>query len=346
MTDFLIQKADNRGERYHQSPGIWFSKEMRRWVVTSPELVRQAMLDDSFSVPSYDVSSVTQKLGIDLRYLEELRKWFPLAHEGERHRELRELFARHIATYSRPALSTMEADLQSLRPSLVNMRSGEVLCIFNALFRPVISRAVCALANAEIANNVGIVSVPQLFDDAISPSRRRAINKIIGDMIEAMPSEWDDARKYQSAAVIAVSANTLLGSVALTFVQALQKSPAALMSEIEWGSDLIRTGLPLIEKVTIRDTNLGTVTLEKGSRVRLFVEADGVLPDRGYRYSDLFFAVGVHKCVGMNFSKLVWMRLRDFFRGIDRSVSLVSVDERPGDYVFNLPERIEVRFHD
>ena len=38
MTDFLIQKLPDRGSYYHREPGIWYSSEINRWLVTAPEL--------------------------------------------------------------------------------------------------------------------------------------------------------------------------------------------------------------------------------------------------------------------------------------------------------------------
>ena len=159
-----------------------------------------------------------------------------------------------------------------------------------------------------------------------------------------LPQSWSNDQRYLSSAIIALSANTLLGSVSLTFLEALRTSPTRRLSDVEWGTDLIRTGLPLIEKKAMRDTVLGSVQLGKGSRVRLFIESEGVHPGNPYQYSDLFFAVGSHRCVGMNISRQVWARIAQFLSEIARPISVLEVAERTGDYVFNFPEKIWVRF--
>jgi hypothetical protein len=80
-----------------------------------------------------------------------------------------------------------------------------------------------------------------------------------------------------------------------------------------------------------------------GDRVRLFIEAAGFTAQGQCRYDDLFFAVGAHKCVGMNFSVKAWQAVADYLSSVDRIVKVVDVRERDGDYVFNLPERILVK---
>jgi cytochrome P450 len=344
MTDFLVQKLPDRALLYHQDPGIWYSTELNRWMVTAPDLIRQAMYDDAFAVPSYDVSPVTRKLGIDLHYLQELRRWFPLAAEGEVHKLLRERFARQIAQNSAAALSALEMELNIRAAELDGIAAGTAFCFYGTVLRPALMRVVCGLANAELPAGLPMETIPQLFDDAISPTRRRRINTLLEDIFRQLPSSWDSDQKYLSCGIIALSANTLLGSVSLTFLQALQNSPTKCLSDVAWGADLARTGLPLIEKKVIRDTALGPVQLSKGSRVRLFIESEGVLPGDRYQYSDLFFAVGSHRCVGMSVSRQVWTKLAQFLSGIDRRISLLEVAERTGDYVFNYPDKIWVCF--
>ncbi len=344
MTDFLIQKTTDRGRLYHRAPGIRYSQELNRWLVTSPELIRQAMYDDAFAVPDYDLSAVTQKLGVDLGFLNELRAWFPLAAEGEAHRALREKFARHIAQQTPLALAELSAELASRRTYLDGVPAGETFCFYAEVLRPALMRAVCGLANTALPTHLPLDTIPQFFDDAISPRRRQRINALGQEIFDHLPQDWSSDQKYLSCAIIALSANTLLGSVSLTFLEALGASPSKVMSEVAWGSELMRTGLALIEKRTVRDTVLGGVPLPSGSRVRLFIESEGVLPGGGYAYSDLFFAVGSHRCVGMSVSRQAWARIAAFLATIDRPLSVLEVTERTGDYVFNYPDLIRVRF--
>lgn len=344
MTEFLLQKQPGRGTIYHRAPGIWFSGELKRWMVTSPELIRQAMHDRAFVAPSYDFSPFMKNMHVDLLHLDEIRRWFPIAEEGERHVILREKFARHISQRTAFALESLASELDTRRVALLSMGIKEEFCLYSLVLRPAMLQVVSSFANTRLPEEFAIEMIPQYFDDTISPMRRKKIIDVLNAIVSSFPSEWTPDQKYFNCAVIALSANTLPGSISLTILETLRMQPGRLLSQMDWSTDLLRTGLPLIEKNVAYDTVLGPVKLKKGERVRLFIESDGILPEQHARYSDLFFAVGSHKCVGMNASRQIWMKFAEFFLAIPRRMVLLNASERTGDYVFNFPQVIKVQF--
>ncbi len=344
MTEYLLQKEPQRGAIYHYPPGIWFSDELKRWMVTCPQLIRQAMSDRAFDVPAFDFSPVMRKMGVDLHHVEEIRKWFPMAEEGERHAILREKFARHITQQTACVLKSLEDELDARKLALLKIDREEEFCFYSYFMRPVMLKVIGSLANTRLPEEFAVEMIPQFLDDAISPMRRKTIIELLNNIVSAFPNKWTQEQKYFSCAVIALSANTLPSSISLTIVETLHLQPGRLLSEMDWSADLLRTGLPLIEKIVARDTVLGPFELKKGDRVRLFIEADGLFPDQHPRYSDLFFAVGSHKCVGMNLSRQIWAKFTEFLSAIPRRMVVLDVSERTGDYVFNYPQSIKVRF--
>ena len=346
MTEFLLQKQPGRGVIYHRPPGIWFSNELNRWMVTSPELIRQAMFDRAFVVPSFDYSLVMKKMGVDFHHFDEIRKFFPMAEEGERHAILRERFARHIAQRTACVMQSLADDLHAGKNLLLSKGRDEEFCLYSLLLRPTMLKVIGSLAGTGLSEDLPVEMIPQFLDDAISPMRRRKIIEVLIDILSAFPRDWTPEQKYFSCAVIMLSANTIPSSISLTIIETLRMQPAKLLSEMNWSADLLRTGLPLIEKNVAHDTVLGTVKLKKGDRIRLFIEADGIHPDQQARYSDLFFAVGSHKCVGMEISRQIWTKFTEFLSGIPRRMVLLEVSERTGDYAFNYPKSIKVRFDD
>jgi len=344
MTDFLLQKTSDRKTVYNRSPGLWYSKELRRWMVTSPELIRLAMYDGAFSVPSYDVSQITQRLDIDVRYLSELREWFPLAVEGAKHRMLREKFARHIGQYSKQALATLDEELNEKKKNLTNIPVGEVFCLYTEVLRPVILNSLVTLADLNASLNLKLEDLPLLFDVRLPIKIRKSLNELLGRIIEGQRSDVGHEERYLRAAILTLSVNTLMGSVGLTILDEIHKAPNVALKEIKWPNQLTRTGLPIIEKIATRDVVFGGQQICAGQGLRLFIESEGVNLDGSYSFSEIFFAVGSHKCLGMNFSKQVWERFRSFISSIDRSIQIVQVSERPRDYVFNFPNLIKVRF--
>lgn len=346
MTELHLQKSPGRGEVYHRPPGIWFSEQLKRWMVTSPDIIRRIMHDDNFAVPEYHVSGLIEHFGIDLHTTGELMKWFPLALEGEAHRMMREMFARHIAANSRAALAALSAEWETRAAAVFARPAGMPFCLYRELLRPVVTRAVLRLADIDVPLDTQVEALPQMFDDLISISRRRRINDVATRVIEGMQADLPEDEKYLRAAVLVLSSNTLLGSVSLTIAETLRSSPDAPLNAISWSSNLLRTGLPLVEKRALNDCVLDDVRISAGDQFRLFIEADGVSSEGFHAYSDLFFAAGNHKCVGMNFSKQAWTAVASLLGRVDRKLRLIDVQERAQDYVFNYPERMMVEFHD
>ena len=342
MTELLLQKQPGRFEVYRRRPGLWPLPGRKRWMVTDPDLIREVMTNDAFVVPTYDVSQLTARLNIDIAYLDELPKWLPLAHEGERHRHLRASFARAITSRSEPALAALRKALEARR-HLFSQPDGTTVCLFDSLFRPAMRQAVGRLADIDLPPDLAVETIPQLFDDTISLARRRKINGLLEGLSRAIPETLGKEECYTRMSIVALSANTLLGSICLSFIERLRHSPGQPLAAIDWGRDLQRTALPLVEKRVVKPVTLGGQALVPGDRMRLLIEAAGFTPEGAHCYDDLFFAVGAHKCVGMNFSLKAWQAVADFLATLERRIEIVDVSERDGDYVFNIPERIVVK---
>lgn len=342
MTDLLLQKQKDRAAIYRRQPGIWRSPGRKRWMVTCPDLIREVMTSDAFAVHNYDISTLSLRLNLDLAFLSALRDWLPLAHEGERHRLLRSNFARVITSRTGPALLALRQALESRR-GLFDQPPGTEVCLFASLFRPSLREAIAALSDVSLPMEIAVELIPQLFDDTISLSRRRRINEVLEEISRRIPRSLSEEDRQTRMSIIALSANTLLGSVCQTFVEQLRRSPALPLRTITWGQELTRTALPLVEKRVVKSTILGGQPLLPNERVRLFIEAAGFDAEDQPRYDDLFFAVGPHKCVGMNFSLRAWEIVANFLATVDRRVNLVDLIERDGDAVFNLPTRILVK---
>lgn len=346
MTDFLLQKSPDRGRIYHQPPGIWYSPELRRWMVTAPALVREAMYNPAFAVPTYDVSAITSRLKIDVAFLDELRGWFPLAYEGERHGVLREKFARHIAGHTRASVEFLGAELERQAKHILSVPAGETICLYQSLLRPAMMASLLRLADLDLPAEWPFEDLPLLFDVRLSTRKRRELNELVGRIVAAQPFGRSIDDRYFRAAILTLSVNTLIGSLGLTIADEVGSNPGRRLAEIAWPQDLIRTGLPSIEKFAVSDAALGGQFIRAGQGIRLFLESAGVDAGGQHSFDDVFFAVGSHKCLGISFSKLVWQKFRNFLAGIDRSISILEVRDRSHDYVFNFPQLIRVRFDD
>jgi hypothetical protein len=67
--------------------------------------------------------------------------------------------------------------------------------------------------------------------------------------------------------------------------------------------------------------------------------------DRGPRYSELYFAVGGHKCPGMNYSRRLWNILTRRMKTLQKRLRILAIEYRSNDSVFNILQKLEVELH-
>ena len=265
-SDYLIQRRSNRAELYRTNPGIWFSSELKRWMITNPSIIKDVMNNAAFAVPTYDINSILQRLNIDLGYVKRVTEFFPLASEGEKHKALREKFTRAIAANTASALAAFETDLSALIKAISHFPDGHKFCLLDKCLRPALRSAVSHLAGIDIDKSLDIDGISQLFDDTISMRKQIRINATLGRLVDDLGGIFDDEEKYFRVAIVALSANTLLGSLVQSVVQKLMEQADLKMSSINWGSDFSTTGLPLVEKKAVCDAVIAGQLIREGEK--------------------------------------------------------------------------------
>jgi cytochrome P450 len=346
MSDFLLQKSPDRARLYHEPPGIRYSDELRRWLVTSPALMREVLYDDNFVVPGMDFTQLTQHLNIDLSAVIGVVDWAPLVHEGEKHKYRREQLARLIARSTAPALEAISAELGRRLQAASALPSRQPFCLYSTIVRPVMITGLLRLAELDLGLDLPYETMPQMLDQALPVSKRKKINALMVKLLAMMPAELSHDEIHVRAVIVALGVNTLLGSLGLSLVHTMEQNLGKLLSEMTWPADLPRTAVPHVERRALEDRELGGITVKAGEIVRVYLEAAGLSADGACSYSDVFFALGSHKCVGLNFSRQTWTRFVAGFSSIHRSMKFIEVHEREQDYLFNYPDRIMVEFND
>lgn len=339
MSDFQLQISPDKLSAYRDGPGIWYSDEIRRWMVVNPSLIRQVMGNRAFAVPSYRAGNLGARLGHDFSQLDKVADYLPLAFEGERHKVLRAEFARTIARNTPAALSAYASKLDERLEACFKQSR---FCLMADLLSPVLRAMQSQLSGIEIPDDVAIEDVPQMFDDAISGRRRLVIQATTVKLREASPFPAAE-ETYFASALLALSASTLVGTLARSCVAQLQASGPKPLSEIEWSEDFTHTALALVEKRALSDTVIGGVQIKSGERLRLILDAAGY--EHGGNepsYSDLYFAVGLHRCVGMSISRQCWSLLTSRLSQVKQGLRVLDYGLRTGDYVFIFPKHCHV----
>lgn len=335
-SDFLLHHAhEKKISVYATSPGIWFSNEIKRWMIVDPSLIETVMRSRDFSVSSYQVGDLGKRFGVSFENLDKIADRLPLAYEGERHKILRATFAKLISAQTPASIDAFRSAFQS---NLDRCIAKAEFCLIEDLMRPSLRAALIALSRIELAADLAIEEIPQMFDDAISVRRRKAINDTIGQIFTA--STLDEEQTYLSTALIAVIANTLLGSLSRSLIAHLEHAHGTQLSDIDWQKDFSHTALSLIEKRALSDVEIASQHIKKGDRLRLFFDAAGYVGHGSDpRYADLYFAVGPHRCIGMSLSRQFWTLMVDTLKSASARFNVQNVTYRTGDYVFVFPRQ-------
>jgi cytochrome P450 len=339
MSDFQLQISPEKLKIYRDGPGIWYSDEIRRWIVVSPSLIRQIMGNRALSVPSYIAGTLGSRLGHDFGQLDKIVGYLPLAFEGERHKVLRADFARAI---SRNTPSALAAFVRKLDERLDECLGRGKFCLVSDVLAPVLRAMQGELIGIDIPDDVAIEDIPQMFDDVISGRRRLSIQETTVKLQQAsqLPSLEET---YFASAILSLSANTLMGSLARSCIAQLKAASKKQLCDIEWSEEFSHTALALVEKKAVMDVVIGDAEIKKGDRLRLILDAAGY--EQGGDepvYSDLYFAVGLHRCVGMSLSRQCWSLLTTRLSQERLVLKVLDVDHRQGDYVFIFPKRCDV----
>lgn len=346
MSDFLLHKSPDKARIYAEPPGIRYSDELRRWFVTAPELIREVLYDDNYVVPGVNLTEFTEHLGLDLETVTGVIDWAPLVHEGDKHKLRREQLARLIARNNAAALEAISAELERRLAGVADLPAGQTFCLYSTVVRPVMISGLLRLADVTLSLDIPFETLPQMLDQALPVSRRKKINALTRRILDEMPAELSYDEKHVRSVIVALGVNTLLGSVCLSLVHIAQMNPGVKLSEMDWPADLPCTAVPHVERRALADCRLGAMDIRSGDIVRVFLESAGLAPDGTWRYSDVFFALGSHKCVGLNFSRQTWTRFVAGISTVDRPLRVIEVHERDQDYLFNYPDRIMVAFDD
>ncbi len=303
LCEYQIPKRADRGKIYANGEGLWWSRQLKRWIVTDGELISNILRDANFRSHNYDIGAIEKHFGVDLRHSREVTKLFPLAFEGERHRFLRKKFSAEIAANTEAALQVFQHEVKTRANGL--LAPGNRFCAMNTLLRPATRKALLVMAGLGSKEFEGVETTPALFDDTITLRRRIALNALIGTFFDSLPGMAEEERYFRIALVV-LGANTLLGSLANSLAATLSRNEGVRLADITWDADFSETGLAVIEKVAGSDTVLRGAEIKAGDRLRIFLDATGFDSGHGPAFSDLYFAVGPHRCPGMSISRRTW----------------------------------------
>jgi hypothetical protein len=343
-SDYHFHKFENKHQTYFSEKSIWWSNTLKKWMCTNPTLITQILNDSKFGVHSYQITALAQKLNTDFSYIAKLVECFPLGFEGETHKEMRKISAQKLAERMTGTLDTFRTEIRS-RIKIYTQNSNAVE-LYGTLIEPSVKRSLLYMADLESLYEYSIISISQLFDQAISINKRLKIDAQIATLIKAIADNLDEEEKYFRLSAFAIGYDSILGSLTESLVRTLQQNTNKKINQIVWSEELPNTGVPVIERVAKCNIDINNATIKTGQKIRLYLEAAGYQNSENSVYNNLFFGSGIHKCVGLHLSNAMWKVFIQELAEINRHIEIDQLHYRTEDYVFNIFDEIKVRLYD
>jgi cytochrome P450 len=321
-----------------------WSDSLRSWCVFDPGLIVDILKSPDFVVVDYasEYAKLEQQTRIDWTGLVDALSHIPLAHEGERHSQLRRDFARLIAARSAPTKAAVGEVIAKTVPAV--FQAGRDAELMSELVRPINDALFSGLIGAPVPEHSASPSGSQIFDRFLGLNRRKRVQNEVVRLAQAF-AEQDLATSAEYAtALMLVGYDSVLGSLGTSLVSQLKQGAGARLCDLDYPDYLPQTGVPYVERVAKNDRAILRWNIQAGDRIRLMLDA---CPARGCIGEEApLFGKGRHLCVGKELSQWLWQALTQEMAKVRLKVLITEARLRPHDYVFSVYESIEVSIHE
>lgn len=335
----LLHRSEGRYAYYKQFVELVWSDQLRSWLAFDPGLIQEIQKNQSFRVVDHsgEAERIRKKLGIDLGHIEAALNAMPLGVEGEVHAARRKHLAKIISARTDVAMAKFQAMAQEL--CMLHLGRAGKTELVQALFEPLVLELAHSISGIRLQHNADFLSPTQIFDKALGLNRRRLINEQIGSLRRQARDKCPAGEADSTVSLAVLGTDSILGSLALSFVERIAASPDRKMSEINWGERLTRTAVPFIERVAVEPVSVGGVQIRRGEIVRLYLDRFSTEQPAN---RDAFFGSGRHACLGRSLAQQSWRTLTKVLSLIECSVQVENLKFREADCMFLFPVQIEV----
>jgi cytochrome P450 len=323
-----------------------FDDDLGCLCVLDADIIAAVFRSDKFSVVSFadQYRYIMERAEIDFGATITAFDHIPLANEGDRHRQLRAEMASVVGARGRATTHAMEDFVASLAKRL--FVAGNEIDIPEDIARPIFLQLFALWLGVDHSELVEEPNFSQVFDMKMSLNRRKKINRNVGQLTCAFAERRD---RIPTSPEIATAMNilgndALRGSMALSLWEVLARNAGARLEEIDYPQNLPSTGVPYIERVAIEDVEIGGMSVAKGQRVRLYLDAASAHVSG--KEADVLFGKGRHVCVGKPMSLAIWRSLTRTLRTIPLRFTMGDMKLRTRDYAFSCLEHARVSIHD
>ncbi len=343
----LLQHEQDRYETYRSLTPWRHDTELDCICVFDAELISAIFRSDAFHVIDYRAAyqRIMERTGIELGAILNALSHIPLANEGGAHKQLRN----DIAAVLGVGLRMHRTEITDAVGAAVAkaFRPGRRVDLVDDVFVPAYKAVFGLVFGIDHARIETDPMISQIFDRTISLNRRKKMQSAITALGASLDrhSEEGAIDRNLAVALTILGHDAMIGSLSLSAWHVFRSNDGAMSSGIEFPDLLPATSVPYIERVAAAETTVGDLTVDKGQRVRLYMDAasgraaDGDDPD-------LFFGRGRHLCLGKPITLGVWQAFKSAVATLDRPIFAEELNVRSKDYVFTYPEHAWIRIAD
>lgn len=335
----LLHRSEDRYAYYGRNSGLTWSDPLKCWLAFDPALIQDIQKSQSFRVVDHsgEAERIKEKLGVDLGHIEAALNAMPLGVEGEEHALRRKRLAKMIAARTDASLGKFQAMAEQLCAAHLGREGRSELV--QGLFEPLILELAHSISGIRLQHNADFLSPTQIFDKALGLNRRRLINAQIGSLRQQARDKCPVGEADSAVSLAVLGTDSILGSLALSFVERVDANPGRKMSEIDWGEKLTRTAVPFIERVAVEPASVGGRQIKQGEIVRLYLDRFSMEP---LESRDAFFGSGRHACLGRSLAQQAWRALAGVLSKLEYRVNIDDLQYREADCMFLFPSLMEV----
>lgn len=343
-SDYLLHKKKDKSILYKNNKSLWWSQELNRWMCTNPDIIKSILSDANYAVHDYKIDAILERFNFELQHVSRLIAYFPIAKNGDAHKAIRKRSALELLKTSDEALETFKNTLDSKMKLLSINQSADIV---KDILKPSLIASLLVLSGIKnLAPALSFDSLSQILDETMSLNKRIKINKIIAEILVSLPEDMSEDDKYFRISLLALGSDSLIGTITESVAYVLAKNQDKLCSDIKWDSEIPSTGVPVIERMSIRDNVIDGVNVLSGQKVRLYLDAAGYQHSESPTYAQIYFGAGAHTCLGMPIGKKIWDVVKSRFETVHKKLIINTVEYRTPDNVFNIYESIKVDIYD
>ena len=341
-----LHHQPDRLETYRALHPFHLDKELDCLCVFDVAIISAVFRSDQFNVIPFaeQYRYIQDRTGLDFEATIAALDHVPLANEGVRHKQIRAEIASVVGAEAAENARSMEAFVAAQVRHL--FRSGAEIDLVDDIATPVFGELFQRWLRVDHSHLVDDPNFSQIFDMKMSLNRRRRINRNLDQLTCAFADRRD---QIPTSPEIATAMNilgndALKGTMSLSLWETLVRNRGLRLDEIDYPRNLPSTGVPYIERVAVEDVEIDGMTVRKGQRVRLMLDATSYHVSG--EESDLLFGKGRHVCLGKPMTLAIWRSLIATLKTIPLRFTPGDMKIRTGDYAFTCLDYARVRIHD